>query len=664
MRRVISSLAFRVGAVLLLVLASVGLLAWEAMVTSVSVRHASGELERHVELLREEMEMQRLVGEIRYAIVQVQQWFTDLAATRGENGLDDGDEKAREYGRLALEHLARMRSMAKQRGYVDLFGAIEALEARVPEYVAQGEALARAYVEGGTAAGNAYMPQFDAEAERMTEALGRFMEIADRIETEIVGEFGRSLERLVAAATDAQWAASVFGPLGTALVFFAVLYTFFGIVRPLRRLAAAVASSAGSSDSLPGLARRDEIGTIARAVEEFRCRVAGAAEERVRVIRSMADALERELSGATLSVLEHVREMGAAAGEVAGSSNALEQGTSRATTLTDEAREAARSASSNTQELTQAVAEIARQIGIAADSTREVVEIGRHTRESLDHLSRLADTIGDVTRTIAEIAEKTNLLALNATIEAARAGEAGRGFAVVAQEVKALAGQTGAATQSVNGQIEAVREAARTAIEAVDRILGRIGEVDHVTSAIASAVEQQHAATRDISETVAREAEQVERIRAEIALALEVAAKNRDHARQVAERAEQLDAIANGLRTTLVKLVRSSAPEADRRTDRRTTLAMPVPVDVELDGVHHRSRLIDVSAGGVRLEPLPAARPDAAVRISVPGLPRLSGRAVTLTEQGVHVELQLDDSTRELWQNWLRQQGTEVARVA
>ena len=102
---------------------------------------------------------------------------------------------------------------------------------------------------------------------------------------------------------------------------------------------------------------------------------------------------------------------------------------------------------------------------------------------------------------IASIADQTNLLALNATIEAARAGEAGRGFAVVAQEVKALATQTGKATEEIDRQVTAIREASIQMVKAVHDITQTIGNINGITTSIAGAVEQQNAATAQISET-------------------------------------------------------------------------------------------------------------------------------------------------------------------
>jgi hypothetical protein len=57
-------------------------------------------------------------------------------------------------------------------------------------------------------------------------------------------------------------------------------------------------------------------------------------------------------------------------------------------------------------------------------------------------LSEQTQQVGEITATVDDLAEQSNLLALNATIEAARAGEQGRGFAVVAAEVRNLAEQS------------------------------------------------------------------------------------------------------------------------------------------------------------------------------------------------------------------------------
>lgn len=87
---------------------------------------------------------------------------------------------------------------------------------------------------------------------------------------------------------------------------------------------------------------------------------------------------------------------------------------------------------------------------------------------AMDHMERSASQIAHITKTIDDIAFKTNILALNAAVEAARAGEAGQGFAVVADEVRSLANHTASAAQETTTLIKAALESIKQGTQAVD----------------------------------------------------------------------------------------------------------------------------------------------------------------------------------------------------
>jgi methyl-accepting chemotaxis protein len=148
------------------------------------------------------------------------------------------------------------------------------------------------------------------------------------------------------------------------------------------------------------------------------------------------------------------------------------------------------------------VDEIARQVQVSSKIAAEAVQQAQKTDARITELSNAASRIGDVVKLITAIAEQTNLLALNATIEAARAGEAGRGFAVVASEVKALAAQTAKATDEIGTQISSMQNATHESVAAIKEIGGTIGRIADIASAITVAVEQQGAATQEISRNV------------------------------------------------------------------------------------------------------------------------------------------------------------------
>jgi methyl-accepting chemotaxis protein len=178
-----------------------------------------------------------------------------------------------------------------------------------------------------------------------------------------------------------------------------------------------------------------------------------------------------------------------------------------AVAASSEAASGVNTAAGAADELSGSIAEIARQITETNTVVHVAVDEARSTDGEMTTLAATAQKIGDIVKLIQTIAEQTNLLALNATIEAARAGEAGRGFAVVASEVKSLAVQTAKATEAIIGQILAVQGSTASAVESIRRITQRMREIEHYTTAVAAAAEEQSAATRNIALNVATAAQ-------------------------------------------------------------------------------------------------------------------------------------------------------------
>ena len=337
-----------------------------------------------------------------------------------------------------------------------------------------------------------------------------------------------------------------------------------GLVAPIRNLTGTMDTLAAGQleTTVPGTDRSDELGTMARSVETFRLGLVEverlkaeqetlkqrAEVEKRAAMNALADSFQSSVGSVVGTLSSASTELTAAAGSMA---SIAEETSRQATTVASASEQATvnvQTVASAAEELSSSVSEISRQVAQSTQIAGQAMGEVAQTNETVQGLTGSVSRISEVVRLISEIASQTNLLALNATIEAARAGDAGKGFAVVASEVKHLATQTARATEDITGRISEIQSATGQSVAAIDRINKVIQQMNEISLAIASAVEEQGAATQEIARNVAQAADGTQLVSSNILQVTQASAETGTAASQVQASSAEVAQQAEGLK--------------------------------------------------------------------------------------------------------------------
>ena len=506
MRVNINSLRFKIlGGFILPIIIMAGVTYWCCALSNI--------IESKAVLVKDESAVFAGIGrKMKLDVVQVQQWLTDISATRARDGLNDGFDEAENSRQAFMHDIEAFREMYETENNQASLDQLNDLVLKFNDYFRVGKKMAQAYIDGGPAEGNRMMAQFDEASEKLRNLLDPFI---DQQVTELDSAMKSVVEGVHGLRRNLLAAGLLIFVSGIVLAWLITRMTVHPIKMAVARLKD-IAQGEGDLTQRLEVATKDEVGEMATWFNTF-------LDNLQTLIKDIAVNSET-LSSASTELSAISQQMAAGAEQTSGKSSTVASAVEEMSTNTASVAAAMEQAATNlgmvataTEQMTASVGEIAQNSEKARIITSEAVTKTQGTSQKVTALGSAAQSISKVTEVITEISEQTNLLALNATIEAARAGEAGKGFAVVANEIKELAKQTAEATMEIKNQIEGVQGSTRETVTDIGEISEVIQKVDEIVGNIAASVEEQSAATQDIAGNIAQASSGVQEVNSTVA---------------------------------------------------------------------------------------------------------------------------------------------------
>lgn len=459
------------------------------------IKHASNIHEHEIPTLNKS-------HELKLAVVQVQQWLTDISATRGQDGLNDGFDEAENNAQL-------FRTLINELVQIDS-GNTKRYQAMLPvfeAYFETGKRMAKAYIDEGPSGGNKMMAEFDEVASKMSKEVDSLLK-----DTKLRTESFLTTQEEVSVTNEISL---VVGSLAL-LMGISILYILMvRAIADLPRIAEQVAS--GDLSTSIDVNRKDEVGQIMSALNSVMLRLRDMVSQITGVVHQLS-ATANDMTTLSSTTRDNILELHTQAEQSATAINEMAATTQEVTSNVTQAAKSAQEANNETAEGQKTVDKTISQIkGLA-----EKIDSATGNIHDLENDTQNISTVLDV---IKGIAEQTNLLALNAAIEAARAGEQGRGFAVVADEVRTLASRTQESTNEINQMIEKLQSGARNAVDVMNSsreeaysvveqastagttlttIASAVSRIDDMTSQIANAMSEQSAVADEANSNIVR----------------------------------------------------------------------------------------------------------------------------------------------------------------